>query len=556
MHDGIIVAGESDKPTVTAFGKGGTHTEAIPPHPRRDSVPITEPRFIKRGSKLAEPITDPLSARAIVQKVSQGQAGSLFLDTRHAPIAFVPIDVSAMEHLRGGQLGAILQKIGEHSPSAAIVNLGDDLPVNFVRRVSRNLTGMLNAANVRALDVFHGNQSLADFIGGQDFHSEAPRADGIKNSAKDVRVRLKKAVGQSKIDRLEQSGLLKIHDKAAEIPGAPRSQGSGIQGYYDGKTMHLAADGIQSGHELGVLLHEAVHGSGRGSGSLKQILGTHFDDLDAQFQRLLDGGDKAAARAQMRVPADTPDADVKEERLAYLVEDVANAGAATRATTFSGPVIDLARRVYNALRSKFYASKFYGVAQKLGVKMDLSPRDLAALARQSLDRMAKGADKPTAVPGYASKAQPEVEPSMFSKADEGAQVAEESPNIGEQLRRVLSAHTPNPVKTLLSGVHGVLTPISAGDAETAAIAKDYANETRASLVKLNDRVDWLRKNFTHAQRQKIWEATSAENVARVRGEAPPKDGFASLTPEERNAADLLQKENAPVAQAAVKLGIL
>ncbi len=699
------------------------------------------------------------------------------------------------------------------------------------------LAAIAKSGGIRPDDTVSGS---SDIVNPAQTLSQAPQKAPITNTAKDARLRLQKEVGRSTIDRLEQSGLLKIHDRAHDIPikGAPVSERAGVQGYWDGKTMHLAADSIENGHELGVLLHEAVHGSAKGSGSLKQILGNQFDDLDRTFQKLLDSGDEAAARAQLRVPKDTPPDLVKEERLAYLVEDVANADAKARATQFSGPVLDMARRVYNGLRAAFYKSPFYQAATKLGVKIDLTPRDLVAMARQSLSKLG-GEDEPAigtahseapeyhgdvllhglrllakhdeafqspkaegitdlagvakaifpklmvhedpslvqdnphhpdrgwliktpagtsvdvyqrgneiwtdlsdmdpgargsriyqtiatwahnaglkyigdpqgmshfgavrrtemmlssalkhdttehlvphqiqldGIPGYgvhplkwregdhdyntrqlaltasanthsefpelgkvgynhdtqrfedehgydlrpedfdriaasgrqeavavrsqrrAFGGQPtagrqslrravfiralgrakgregsqllaalrelrsndSLDKLFYSKApeDQGPEtqpVEEHIPDIGERFRRILSSHTPDPVKTVLNGIHGVVTPISAGDTETAAIAKDYANETRGALVKLNDRVTWLRKNFTPEQRTKIWEATSAENVARVRGDPSPTDGFASLTPEERNAAEMLQRENAPLAEQAVKLGIL
>ncbi|MGH8373325.1 MAG: hypothetical protein ACRETO_11435, partial [Gammaproteobacteria bacterium] len=241
-----------------------------------------------------------------------------------------------------------------------------------------------------------GRQSLGVQTEHYDLPPELDRSQGGKKSVGDggshtvnsLRVALQKGLGRSKFDRLEQAGVMRLHDHSTDIPyqeGDKPSEGQGlgaVQAYWDGHTMHLAADGIAPGDEIPVSIHEAIH-------KLQEDPRVR-DDLRQQFKRLVMQRDPAAMRAVMRIPDDTPESQYHDEGIAYLGEEVAKTQAAERAKTFSKAALDLVRQYYHALRARFYASPFYRVAEKAGVKLELSPQDIAALGRHELNRSAGG----------------------------------------------------------------------------------------------------------------------------------------------------------------------
>jgi len=215
--------------------------------------------------------------------------------------------------------------------------------------------------------------------------------EGGSHTVNSLRVALQKGLGRSTFDRLEQAGVMRLHEHSADIPykeGDKPSSGDGlgaVQAYWDGKTMHLAADGIAPGDEVPVSVHEAIH-------KLQENPRVR-DDLREQFKRLVRERDPAAMRAILRIPDDTPADQYHDEGIAYLGEEVAKTDAAERPKTFSAAALDLVRKYYNALRARFYASPFYRVAEKAGVKLQLSPHDVAALGRHELTR-SPGSDNP------------------------------------------------------------------------------------------------------------------------------------------------------------------
>lgn len=384
------------------------------------------------------------------------------------------------------------------------------------------------------------------------------RGQGVENphTVSTLRTELQHGMGRSKFDRLEQAGLVKLHDKATDIPlnkGDKAADVSGVRGYFDGTTMHLAAENISKDRGMGVLVHEALHQSGveDGEGGLKQLIGAPFEDLDKQFQRLYDSGDKQAVAAHDHATANYPEGQVPEERLAKLVEDVTNAQAAERPKKFSEKALDLVRRVVTSLRARFYKTPFARALEKAGVKMDLTPKDIAELARQSLDSM----HSRMSVERGEHFSQGEDHPEDSREAPRDS-ISQKVKDATDKLHQAMQDGTPDMVRDFFRGVTNIATPLANGTKESAATAKDYANAVAEARIRLNDTDARLKKNFDADQRRSMWEATSAENVGRVMKSGTPKDGFESLTPEQRKEAEDLQKENAGVAEEATRLGIL
>lgn len=232
--------------------------------------------------------------------------------------------------------------------------------------------------------------------------------EGEGQSVNTLRVALQKGLGMSKVSRLEQAGIMELHERGEDIPAseADRASEAGkIQGYWDGKTMHLAADGIAPGDELPVAIHEAIH--------KVQEDPKVRDDLRKQFKRLVAQQDPVAMQAVLRIPEDTPDEARHDEGVAYIGEEVAKTAAADRAGKFSKGVLNLARDYYHAIRARFYMSPLYKAAQRAGVNLDLTPKDIAAIGRYELRRsggsmrpggFTPGDERPPRNPGESQEA--------------------------------------------------------------------------------------------------------------------------------------------------------
>lgn len=106
-------------------------------------------REISEGDKLADKISGPMDARRVARSVSNGESGIMLLDSQNQPLAFVPVEV-ATPLREGGRMDAIYRAISyANAATAIIVNQSN----RYSDQEARNLAGILNSIDVRALDV-------------------------------------------------------------------------------------------------------------------------------------------------------------------------------------------------------------------------------------------------------------------------------------------------------------------------------------------------------------------------------------------------------------------
>lgn len=191
------------------------------------------------------------------------------------------------------------------------------------------------------------------------------------NTASQVRGALTSKFGPL-INRMEQRGFLKIWDTVQAFNDGQSSENieGAAAGYYDGKTAHLFADGIEPGSELGVFLHEVGEHA-----SMEQMLGPQYSKLVARAKALVESGDPLAEAADARIPEDTAAEHRDSELLAYMIETVAEAGAKAPPSVRKWLADTLA-----ALRAWWSQTGFNRVLDRYGQGIDLNPADIAALA--------------------------------------------------------------------------------------------------------------------------------------------------------------------------------
>jgi N12 class adenine-specific DNA methylase len=128
--------------------------------------------------------------------------------------------------------------------------------------------------------------------------------------------------GAIKINRLLTMEEVNGINEAAGLPVVQYSKAGHIQAFTIDGQIHMVADGISKGDAFQVFLHEVAHATRLGFKSSKIWAG-----ILANIQQL-SGTDtitgKAIAEARARVPANTPEKNVPEEILAYLIENNRN----------------------------------------------------------------------------------------------------------------------------------------------------------------------------------------------------------------------------------------
>ncbi|MEL7111393.1 MAG: hypothetical protein AAGK93_00465, partial [Pseudomonadota bacterium] len=153
---------------------------------------------------------------------------------------------------------------------------------------------------------FAANGSAADFISTED---SLARLDELRQAGAE-------AFGKD-YGLLEQDGRITFARNAAELdPEWQRFASSAQAVTAPGGRITIFTETTRPQDMEGLLLHEVgIH-----SGMQDMIGEAGFESLLKRVDDLIDGGDAAALRARERVPASTPEADIRHETLAYLVQ--------------------------------------------------------------------------------------------------------------------------------------------------------------------------------------------------------------------------------------------
>lgn len=198
---------------------------------------------------------------------------------------------------------------------------------------------------------------------------------------------------------MEKRGFLKVWDSAQQFNESGQSsihvEGT-AQGLWDGKTAHLFADGIQQGDEVAVMLHEVGEHA-----SMQKMLGTQqYNRLVARAHDLMYADDPVALEAVARIPDNTPEKFRDSELLAYMIEIVASQEAKATPT---------ARKwladVVAAIRAWWFQTPMAKKLLDYGIRMELTPKDIAALAVRAVKWQGRQQGEASAVlaPAFSRK---------------------------------------------------------------------------------------------------------------------------------------------------------
>lgn len=300
------------------------------------------------------------------------RATTLGLDTDSVETVRALIDVWAVERSSSEEMAQVLvPALRRARPDEASV-LGDDEIAAAIRGWA---PGLLDYAQG-----LHPVPSAGSAMLGQQAIMHAG----------EVRALLEQRYGAPVIDALASAGRLRIVQTTSDLPEWIRSthdraQLDLVSGLTTGGQVTLIADKLTPSSCSGVFLHEMGEHA-----SLETMLGPDYLRLVRHFNRLLAQQDSYATWAALRVPASTPQRHIPSERLAYLIERVAN----EQEPPASGREgFNLGQQCLAQLRSWFFqtpAARW--LDEHAPGSFTLAPADFASLANQAIRFAAAQAD--------------------------------------------------------------------------------------------------------------------------------------------------------------------
>lgn len=155
----IVAPGGKSAAIYGPESKGVTPT----PKPRKETVPITEGRLRKIGKLSEKAFTSPEESKNLLPKLSNGASGILFLDNKHRPVAYYPVEEKELKKLRTGKVGTGASKLFQVIRTAnAAAMIGYFPDANMLSDGVRNLVAFSEQSDTRLLDVINSEGSQAE----------------------------------------------------------------------------------------------------------------------------------------------------------------------------------------------------------------------------------------------------------------------------------------------------------------------------------------------------------------------------------------------------------
>ena len=266
---------------------------------------------------------------------------------------------------------------------------------------------------------------------------------------------------------------------------------------------------------------------------IQQVLNMHDADVTAIFEHL---GDKTSPEDQ-RAAVSHAIEKLMAERAAFVAE-------LKKQHPDLQPVAEAPRRAYNP-NQHFYdhfdllksQSPAHGGALSGGET--LSPG-------MSEDRPGTDTHRPTSDTSDTSLGQ--------NKGADNSSILESPRRTLEEAREKLADYLRTPRK-LLSDVKTAIVPMSEGSDAARVAASNFANNERKSTWQWNKFDEVLTKNYTEAQREKMWNAADQENDLLREGRTSQTEGLNSLTPDERRTVETLHAYGEALLQRAKDVGM-
>lgn len=272
--------------------------------------------------------------------------------------AFEELKKRRSEEYADGVMRSMMDGTFDQSMSDELVSIMLDMQgVHGQKFLDGNSRGLMVDSPKARFNYVIFNDSTAKLV------SRYMRGDGPGQAMATIERMARDAFGDASAGLME-AGRVSVVAHVSDLPGGPHPADVRAMTAPDGR-VYMVAENLGSDDVRGILLHEVgVHVG------LPQMLGPDgMDSVLRDVDALLAGGDSIALAARKAVPADTPAHLVREETLAYLVQN--------------HPDIGIVRRVIAAVRAWLY-EKF----PALRSSMKLRSEDLVSLATSAIRRTA------------------------------------------------------------------------------------------------------------------------------------------------------------------------
>jgi hypothetical protein len=224
--------------------------------------------------------------------------------------------------------------------------------------------GNVVSMEVPASHVTSWSDSLMEF-GYYPPDAQYSRGDGaMRPEPMAIAASIRKSFGGATAGLIER-GQIQIVATPKDIPGGPHPADVKAATAPDG-TVYVVAENVSEAEARGIVLHEVgVHVG------MREMLGADvFDSVLTELDDAILRGESWANDARAAVPADTLPAHVREEQLAYLVQNA--------------PELGIVKRILAAVRA--WAFRTFAAARE---RMTLTEADFRAMAVAALHDVAK-----------------------------------------------------------------------------------------------------------------------------------------------------------------------
>lgn len=194
--------------------------------------------------------------------------------------------------------------------------------------------------------------------------AELPEGAEIPDAVPELDTAIRQSFGDA-TDGLVDAGQITVVNTPDQIPGGPHPGDVKAATAPDGR-VYVVAQNVTPAEARGIVLHEVGVHVGMENMVGPEIFGEILNQIDDAILR----GDSWATAARNAVPADTPAGLVREEQLAYLVQNA--------------PEQPLVKRILGAIRA--WAFRTFNAARK---RMTLTEADYQAMAVSALGDQAR-----------------------------------------------------------------------------------------------------------------------------------------------------------------------
>ncbi len=223
------------------------------------------------------------------------------------------------------------------------------------------------------------DKALGDVVKAGEQAFKYSRDEGPRQTTEALTDAIRTAFGRDS-DALMQSGQVEIVSTPKDIPGGPHPADVKAATAPDGR-VYVVAENVSPAEARGILLHEVgVHVG------MERMLGREvFDAVLTELDDAIARGEDWAQAARAAVPADTPAGLVREEQLAYLVQNA--------------PELPIVQRIIAAVRA--WAYRTFEFARE---RMTLNEADFRAMAVSALREAAQGGRMGEMAPAFSRDA--------------------------------------------------------------------------------------------------------------------------------------------------------